>query len=199
MQIVEKERLVLQKIYDLGGPTHMDLVPIDGLSRELGMQFRELNGILLDFERKRGWVEGPDEAVQLTPGGVREVENPGGDRAVGVKYETHFHAPFQGGFNQGPGGTQNINIQNIKNEFDDAVYRLLKAVEDSIQLSPVQKMTLTGDIKTIQQLGQIEKTPEVVEAANSKIDGVNSVISSTADIVSLGMVIIPIIRTWFGV
>ena len=60
-------------------------------------------------------------------------------------------------------------------------------------------MTLAGDIKTIQQLGQIEKTPEVLAAANSKIDTVSSVISSTADIVSLGMVIIPIIRTWFGI
>ena len=199
MQMVEKERLILQRIYDLGGPTHMDFVPIDRLSKELGMQFRELNGILLDFERKRGWVEGPDEAVQLTPGGVREVENPGGERSVGVKYETHFHAPFQGGFNQGPGGTQHIDIQNVKNEFDNAIYKLLKGVEDSTELSPVQKMTLAGDINTIQQLGQIERTPEVLEVANSKIDAVSSVISSTADIVSLGMVIIPIIRTWFGI
>jgi len=198
MQMVEKERVVLRKIYDLGGPTHMDLVPIDRLSRELGMQFRELNGILLEFERKRGWVEGPDEAVQLTPGGVREVENPGGDRAVGVKYETHFHAPFQGGFNQGPSGTQHINIQNVKNEFVDAIYKLLKGVEESTELSAEQKMTLAGDINTIQQLGQLDKTPEVLDAANSKIDAVSSVISSTADIVSLGMVIIPIIRAWFG-
>ena len=152
----------------------------------------------MEFERKRGWVEGPDEAVQLTPSGVREVENPSGDRAVGVKYETHFHAPFQGGFNQGPGGTQNINIQNIKNELDDAIYRLLKGVEESTQLSPVQKMTLAADIKTIQQLGQMEQTPELLVAANSKIDAVSSVISSTADMVSLGMVIIPIVKAWFG-
>ncbi len=198
MQMVEKERMVLEKIYDLGGPTHMDLVPIEKLRQELGMTFRELNGILLDFERKRGWVGGPDEAVQLTPGGVREAENPGGDRAAAVKYETHFHAPFQGGFNQGPGGTQNISIQNIKNEFDDAIYQLLSGVEGSTQLSPVQKMTLAGDIKTIQQLGQIEKTSEVTEAARSKIDAVNAVVSATADMVSLGMVVIPIVRAWFG-
>jgi hypothetical protein len=198
MQMVGKERLVLRKIYDLGGPTHMDRVPIETLRKELGMGFRELNAILLDFERKRGWVEGPDEAVQLTPAGVREVENPPGDRHIGVKYETHFHAPFQGGFNQGPGGTQHINIQNTKNEFDDAIHKLLKAVEESARLSAVQKMTLAGDIRTVQQLGQMEQTPEVIETANSKIEFVNSVISSTADIVSLGVVVIPIIRAFFG-
>jgi hypothetical protein len=198
MQFADKERAVLRKIYDVGGPTHMDLVPIETLQKELGMAFRELNGILLDFERKRGWLEGPDEAVQLTPAGVREVENPGADRAGGVKYETHFHAPFQGGFNQGPGGTQNITIQNVNNEFDDAINTLLNSVNHSVDLSPVQKMTLAADIRTIQQLGQAERTPEVVEVASSRIDTVNSVISSTADLVSIGMVVIPIIRLWFG-
>ncbi len=195
MQMLEKQRRVLEQIYNLGGPTHTDFVLIDRLREELGMTFRELNEILLEFERKRGWVDGPDEAVYLTPAGVREVENPGGDREVGVKYETHFHAPFQGGYIQGPGGTQHILI---KNEFDDAIYKLLKGVEDSINLTAVQKMTLAGDIKTVQQLGQLEKTPDVIEAANSRIDSVNSVISSTADLVSLGMVVIPIVRAWFG-
>jgi hypothetical protein len=195
MQMAEKERSVLQKIYDLGGPTHMDLVLIGTLQKELKMEFRELNAILLDFERKKGWVEGPDEAVQLTSAGVREVENPGGDRAVGIKYETHFHRDFQGGYIQGPGGTQHIVI---KNEFDNAIYKLLQGVETSTELSSVQKMTLAGDIKTVQQLGQIEKSSEVIEAANSKIEAVNSVLSSTADMVSLGMGVIPIIRAWFG-
>src|SRR5260370_21077700 len=197
MQIAEKERAVLRKIYELGGPTHIDLVLIETLRKELGMAFRELNGILLDFERKRGWLEGPDEAVHLTSAGVREIENPGSDRA-GVKYETHFHAPFQGGFNQGPGGTQNITIQNVKNEFDDAINKLLNGVNHSADLSPARKMTLAGDLWTIQQLGQAERTPEVVEAASSKIDTVNSVISSTADLVSSGIVLVPIIRAWFG-
>jgi hypothetical protein len=197
MQQIEKERLVLKKIYELGGPTHTDYVLIDILSKELGMQFRELNGILLDFERRKGWLgDSPDEAVKLSSAGIREVENPGGDRTVAVKYETHFHAPFQGGYIQGPGGTQHIVI---KNEFDEAIYKLLQGVEHSTDLSPVQKMTVAGDIKTVQQLGQIERTPEVFEAANSKIETVNSVLSSTADMVSLGMVVIPIIRAWFGV
>lgn len=195
MQIAEKERIVLKKIYDVGGPTHMDLVLIETLRKVLNMEFRELNAILLDFEQKKGWVEGPDEAVQLTPAGVREVENPGGDRAASVKYETHFHAPFQGGYIQGPGGTQHVVI---KNEFDDALYKLLQGVENSTQLTPVQKMILAGDVRTVQQLGQIEQTPEVIQAAKSKIDSVNSVLSSTADMVSLGTVVIPIIRAWFG-
>jgi len=199
MQMVDKQRFVLRRIYDVGGPTHMDLVPIATLQKELAMGFGELNAILLEFERKKGWVEGPDEAVQLTPAGVREVEHSGGDPHVGVKYETNFYAPFQGGFNQGPGGTQDINIQNSTPALDEAIHKLLTAVEQSSQLSAVQKMMLAGDLRTLQQLGQMEQNPEVIEAATSKIEFVNSVISSTADMVSIGMVVIPIIRSFFGI
>jgi hypothetical protein len=130
---------------------------------------------------------------------VREVENPGSERAGGTtNIKNIFHGSFQGGINQGS-GNQTVNIQNIKNEFDDAIHKLLKGVENSDNLTPVQKMTVVGDIRTLQQLGELEKTPEVIEAANSKIEFVNSVISSTADMVSIGMVVIPIFRAWFGV
>lgn len=83
MKMAEKERLVLHKIYALGGPNHTDWVPIETLEKDLGMGFRDLNAILLDFKR-RGWVEGPDEAVGLIPAGVREVDNPSGDSRGGA-------------------------------------------------------------------------------------------------------------------
>lgn len=46
----------------------MDLVLIDTLRTELGMQFRELNAILLDFERKKGWVTAGRKACRFSFG-----------------------------------------------------------------------------------------------------------------------------------
>src|SRR5260370_4483112 len=115
MQMAEKERRIIQKIYDLGGPTHTDMVPFDTLERELGMEFDELNKILLDFERRRGWVEGPDEAVELTPAGVREVENPSSDsRGGGTTIKKVFQAPRQGGFTQSGSGHTPHNTSTKK-------------------------------------------------------------------------------------
>jgi hypothetical protein len=103
------------------------------------------------------------------------------------------------GHNYGNAGVgSHFQQVQIKNEFNYAIDKLLRGVADSVNLTPVQKMTVVNDIKVLQQLSEMEKTPEVVEVANSKIEFVNSVISSTADIVSLGMILIPIIRAGFG-
>jgi hypothetical protein len=50
----------------------------------------------------------------------------------------------------------------------------------------------------VHQLAHMEKTQEVIDTASTKIDSINSVVSSTADIVSLGVVVIPIVRAFFG-
>jgi hypothetical protein len=127
MEMAEKEQLVLKKIYDLGGPTHMDLVLIDRLEKELGMPFRELNAILLDFERRKGWVEGPEEAVQLTPAGVREVEDPGWQtRGGGTTIHNVFHAPVQGGFIQGGQGHTQHNVYSNNPKIDESIGAIIR-------------------------------------------------------------------------
>jgi hypothetical protein len=45
----------------------------------------------------------------------------------------------------------------------------------------------------------LETTSEVQEEARTKLDGVTSVISLSADMLSLGMPIIQILRAFFGV
>lgn len=196
MEIAKLERIILQKFYDLGGANHMEWVLLDTLTKELNMKFSDIQPILNDLE-DRGLLTGNGEAMWLTPAGVGEVQNPSSNRTGGFNYfETHINN-VQGGVAVGDGITQYISVNN--NQFNDAINKLLLGVEDSTELSQVKKMTLAADIRTIQQLGEMEKTPDVMEAANSKIESVNSILSSTADMVSLGMVVIPIIRACFGI
>lgn len=196
MDIAKLERVILQKFYDLGGPSHMEWVLLDTLTKELNMKFSDIQPILNDLE-DRDLLGGNGEAMWLTPAGVREVEDPSSNRTGSFNYfETHI-SQVQGGVAVGQGITQHITTTN--NQFNEAINKLLLGVESSIDLSPVKKVGLVADIRTIQQLGEMEKKPEVIQEANSKIDSVTSVLSSTADLVSLGMVVIPIIRACFGI
>ena len=174
MQMAEKERLVLKKIYDLGGPTHLDWVPIDRLQKELGMQFRELNGILLDFERKKGWVEGPDEAIGLTPAAVREVENPGGDnRGGGTTIQNIFHGPFQGGMIQdGEGNTQHNTFSNDP-KIDETISAVVRLIQES-GLNSLDKEDVLKDVERLKELTTKEQTPDTLQRIEKRIDMVKS-------------------------
>jgi hypothetical protein len=169
MQMVEKERLVLQKIYDLGGPTHTDWVPIDRLSKELGMPFRELNSILLDFERKKGWTEGPDEAVGLTPAGVREVENPGGDaRGGGTTVQNIFHGPFQGGMIIGGHGHTQHNTFSNNPKVGEAIDAVMRLVQQS-DLGVLDKEDVLKDVERLKELTSKEPAPDTLQRIGKRI------------------------------
>jgi hypothetical protein len=105
------------------------------------------------------------------------------------------------GHNLGPiqQGGQN-NTQNVLNaQFNAKIQELLNLIDIAQELSPVQKLKANTDIKAIQELSKLETTPEVQEEARSRLDGIISVISMSADMVSLGMPIIQIIQAFFGV
>lgn len=120
-------------------------------------------------------------------------ENPSSHRGGGNYFETHIHNSQ--GFAIGENITQNINVAN---DFGTAINQLLTGVERSTSLSMVEKITLTGEIKMLEQLGGVEKTDEVINAADAKITAITPVLSTTADLVSLGVVVIPIIKAAFG-
>lgn len=174
MQIAEKERLVLDKIYDLGGPTHMDLVLINRLENELGMQFRELNAILLDFERRKGWVEGLEHAVQLTPAGVREKENPGGDaRGGGTTIQNIFHAPVQGGFIQGGQGHTQHNVYSNNPKIDETISAVAQLIQGS-NLANLDKEDILKDVERLKELASKEQTPDTLNRIEKRIGMVKS-------------------------
>lgn len=178
MQMAQKERRVLQKIYDLGGPSHTDMVPFDTLERELGMEFDELNKILLDFERRRGWVEGPDEAVELTPAGVREVENPSSDsRGGGTTIHNVFHAPVQGGFIQGGTGHTQHNIYTNNPRVDETIGALTKLIQEA-QIEAADKEEILADITRLKELASKPQTEDSLKRVSRRIDMVKTGIAA---------------------
>lgn len=95
-------------------------------------------------------------------------------------------------------GGQN-NTQNINTQFNAKIQELLNLIDVAQELSPVQKLKATNDIRAVHELSRLETTPEVQEEARGRIEGVTSVISLSADLVSLGIPIIQIIRAFFGI
>jgi hypothetical protein len=100
------------------------------------------------------------------------------------------------GIQQGQNNTQN-NIQNINPDFEKAIDELLSLIENS-SLNKLQKINAKSDVQLIRDLADLERSPEVIELANSKIEAVKEVISMTADMTSLGMVLIPVLQAAFG-
>ncbi len=111
-------------------------------------------------------------------------------------YYNAFNAPIIGIQQGGQNNTQN-NIQNINPDFTKAIDDLLALIENS-SLNKLQKINAKSDVQIIRDLADLEKTREVLELANSKIEAVKEVISMTADMTSLGMVLIPILQAAFG-
>lgn len=105
------------------------------------------------------------------------------------------------GPNLGPiqqGGRHNIQSTNINPEFEAKIGELFALVENS-SLAAVQKLRAINDIRTVHELSRLETTSEVQEEARTKLDDVTSVIALSADLLSLGMPIIQILRAFFGV
>lgn len=109
-----------------------------------------------------------------------------------IHIEGHnFGAILQGGQNN----TQNITIHA---EFSAKIQELLNLIDATQELTPVQKLKTSTDIRYVQELSKLEPSNEVQDEAKSRLDGVTSVISLSADLISLGMPIIQILRGFFG-
>ena len=190
----QKKRRVLETIAEMSRAS--DFISYPELAQRLQMADQEL----------ARYCNGLDEEglIDFPGGDIIQIRDAGWE-ALEVKKETASTLPANimyinqnyGAAAQGTNFTQNVT--QVKHEVNDSIEKLLKAADDSTELSAIQKITLKSDINMVHQLAQMEKTPEIVETASTKIDAINQVLSSTADMVSLGMVVIPIIRAFFNI
>lgn len=189
----DKLNRLFQLLYNERHNRHTKQFVPDELAAALDLDVPEVMEIISILDSK-GWLGGNDEGVNINAAGILEFERrrEPPTPATNVMYINQNYAPVA----QGSNFTQSVT--QIRNEFDDSIRKLLQAVEESEDLSAVQKITVKNDINMVHQLAHMEKTPEVIETVSTKIDGINSVVSSTADLVSLGVVVIPIVRAFFG-
>lgn len=143
--------------------------------------------------------------VQLTHKGIIEIQNSVNNPQRATEHfsstiiNNYISGNNYGGINQqtGVNNTQ-INSSSSINEIEEKINELVEAVKNS-SLSEVQKITVENDLQTIQKLTRVENSPEVKQVVSDRITGVKDVLSTTADLVSLGQVILPMIAYFFHI
>lgn len=161
------------------------------LPRELSSALKQL-GRMQSIEDARRDIEifAQKMSIEQLKAESRKPQPPSGN--VYNMYIGENRGPIQQG---GEGNTQNVNINA---EFEAKIKELSALVENS-SLTKVQKLKAVNDIRAIHELSRMETTLEVQQEASGRLDGVTSVISLSADLVSLGMPMIQILRAFFGI
>lgn len=178
-----KERLeVLHKVYKMAGPRKMDWVIIDNLVKELGMEFTDVNDILIYWEQK-GLLEGREYDVKLTPAGRDEIEEAKQGKSTDnlpANITNIFYAPVGGVQQHTQNSTQYIN-QTITTTgdaaFDNAISKLLELLQSS-SLSDDDKEEFQNEIKSINKLA-LKGDPNTIERAKLKLDYIKTGLSVT--------------------
>lgn len=127
---------------------------------------------------------------------VMEKRKKDAEARTAASNQINIYGPNLGPIQQG--GQNNTQTVNINAEFEKKITELFALVENS-SLSPVQKLKAVNDLRAVHELSRLETTPEVQQEVRGRLDGITSVISLSADLVSLGIPIIQIIRAFFGV
>jgi hypothetical protein len=195
----EQRRFRLLKIiYDLAEGNPFTEISYGDIHQESQMETDSMIGILQYLEQ-RDLIKMHLHKLQITAFGIDEIErtknhpeNPTSYFPANI-YNT-FNAPVTGVL-QGQNNIQH-NTQNLNANFTIAIEKLLALVENS-SLTPLEKIKTKSNIQTIRDLAETEKSPEIIEEANSRIEAVKDVISMTADMTSLGMVLIQILQAAF--
>lgn len=168
----EKESRVLRKLYDMGGVRHTDSVVITDLARELGMQFREINEILIDLEERKGLIDGDEHTVRMKPAGIEVIES-GGRRAgamTGTTYNVNIGQNYGGIQQGGQGNVQNITLSHTNNpDFDKALASIVELIRAS-SIPEDEKEELQSEVQSINKLALKEQNQGTLERAKLKLD-----------------------------
>jgi hypothetical protein len=198
----------LEKLYELSeGGLHPE-VNYKQAQSELGYPENQMRGVV-QYLQNKGLVsfECRVTCIRITSRGIDEVyqakkfpDRPTEHFPANItnnNYTINVHGDNRANIQQGGQGNTQTQIV-IGSDFEQAIKKLLTGIEQSDSLPPLQKIRTRGDIQTLNELALMEKTPEVVKEADTRVTAIQSVLSTTADLVSLGMVVIPIIRAAFG-
>jgi hypothetical protein len=167
----EKETRVLKKIYELSGQNTTKIVGFHELVPATGVTDPEVSGICKGLE-ERGFIEWPGgDYVNITSRGIHAIDSLGQPppKSGGDTYNLSIgasHGPIQ----QGPGNTQNIQINVTNNpDFDQAIAGLLQIIEAS-RLPNDEIEELKDEVVKLNRLALSEPKPGLLEKAKARID-----------------------------
>ncbi|HEX9930798.1 MAG TPA: hypothetical protein VGB02_19855 [Pyrinomonadaceae bacterium] len=162
----------------------------------------------LEGERLIEQLSNDGLVVQLTHKGIVEIQNsinnpqkstPHFPATIIQQVNNYISGNNYGGIHQqtGNNNTQVINTADVA-DLEQKINELILAIRNS-SLSDIQKITTETNLQTIQKLAHVEITPEVSREVESRIVAVKEVLSTTADLVSLGQIILPMIGHFFHI
>lgn len=197
----------LEKLYDLSEGGLEPEVNFEQAQSELGYSDNQIRGVVQYLESK-GLVSFQCRVtcIRITTRGIDEVYQAKNfpDRPTQYfpaniinNYTINVRGDNRANIQQGGHGNTQTTIV-VGSDFEQAIKQLFAGIEQTESLSPLQKIKIKGDIQTVNELAKLDKTPEVIAEADTRITAIQTVLSTTADLVSLGMVVIPIIRALFG-
>lgn len=175
----ETEDRVLRKIYDMGGVRHMDEVMIDALVKELGMDYREVNRILIELEERKGLIDADEVSVRMNPAGMEYIQGGGRKQAGGttIHYNANIGTNYGGLQQGGQNNTQNITLTN-NSDFDKALSSLVELIRTS-SIQDDDKEDLQGELSKVNKLALKEKNKNTLERAKLKLDYVKTSLTGT--------------------
>lgn len=106
-----------------------------------------------------------------------------------------------GGHNYGAiqqGGQKNSQSLTVNTQLNTKIQELVNLIDGAQELTALQRVKACNDLRYVQELTALEISAETKDEARSKLDSITSIISLSADLVSLGMPVIQIIRVFFG-
>lgn len=177
----EQEDRVLRRIYDMGGVRHMDEVMIDDLVKELRMEYREVNRILIELEERKGLIDADEVSVKMNPVGMEYIEG-GGRRAASaapnITYQTNIHGSNYGGIQQGGrGNVQNIMLTNNP-DFDKALASLIEMIRSS-SIPDDDKQEIQDELAKVNKLALREPALGLLDRARSRLEVVKLALTGT--------------------
>lgn len=142
----EKERRVLQKLYD-ERERHPRGINPDELAAALDMELRDVHEVISELDDKK-WTGGTDEVSWISPAGMKEIEKLPQQPIQNI---VHFHAPNTGPVQIGSNQTQNISYNQSLTEILPKLADLIAAVRAQ---EFEDKDEVIADLEKVQSLAQ---------------------------------------------
>ena len=89
-------------------------------------------------------------------------------------------------------------VSIAETQLNSKIEELLNRIDGATDLTALQKLKASTDLRYVQELTALEASEENQEEARSKLNDITSILSISADLGSLGIPTIQILRAFFG-
>jgi hypothetical protein len=195
----QKQRLVLEKIYELG-ENSISGVMIWDLEKALSPLTRdEISRILIDLEDNLRLIDSPTgESLKILPAGIKFLEKSGTEPAPTqghTSYTIIVHGNNSGAITQGNENSQTV-VQTTNPDFNEAIRALFEIVQSS-EMSADDKEEIVVEVVALNKLANKDRTAETLERAKLRMNIIDGLLKA-ADLTTKAAPYLPAINAYFA-